>query len=177
MNSKTPETTVADSGSSPAGEESKPANVARRKKILAVSSGGGHWVQMLRISSVLLAHDVTYVTVNKAYGCDVKGSKLYVVVDATAWNKFKLLWQAFQVLVILLRERPEIVLSTGASPGYFATRFAKFIGAHTIWVDSIANVERLSRAGEKAEDFADLWLTQWQHLEMESGPYYKGTVL
>ena len=157
--------------------QSKARNGARPKRVLAVAAGGGHWVQLMRISRVLLDHKVAYVTVSAAYRCDVKGAKLYSVVDATAWNKFKLLWQALQVLVIVLRERPEVIISTGAAPGYFAIRFGKLVGARTIWIDSIANVERLSMSGRKVQPYADLWLTQWQHLTLDSGPSYRGAVL
>lgn len=149
----------------------------RKKKFLAVSSGGGHWVQMLRIAHIFQGHDVSFVTVDKMYASDVPGMRLYVVADATEWNKLKLIVQAFQLLVILLRERPDFVVSTGAAPGFFAIRLGKVLGAHTVWIDSIANVERLSKAGQKVELYADLWLTQWPHLELDSGPYFRGAVL
>ena len=87
----------------------------KRRKVLAVASGGGHWVQLMRLSHILKEHDVAFVTVSQAYQCDVDGRKLYSIVDATAWNKFKLLWQAFQLLVIVFRERPDVVISTGAA--------------------------------------------------------------
>lgn len=149
----------------------------KARKVMAISSGGGHWVQLMRLFPVLEKHDVCFVTVNKAYACDVGARRLYTVIDATAWNKVKLLIQAFQVLLILVWERPDIVISTGAAPGYFALRFAKILGASTIWIDSIANVERLSRSGSKVGPFADLWLTQWSHLSAEQGPAFKGAVL
>lgn len=148
-----------------------------KKRILAVASGGGHWVQLLRVAHVFQGHDVSFVTVDKMYESDVPGMRLYAVADATEWNKLKLIVQAFQLLVILLRERPDFVVSTGAAPGFFAIRMGKLLGAHTIWVDSIANVERLSKAGQNVEQYADLWLTQWPHLELDSGPYFRGAVL
>ncbi len=177
MGNQSPESTVPDSESSLASGRADTGKGASRKRILAVSSGGGHWVQMMRLSGVFQGHDVSYVTVNKGYRCDVEGAKFYSIVDATAWNKLKLLWQALQLLVIVLRERPDVLISTGAAPGYFAIRFAKLIGARTIWIDSMANVERLSRAGTKVQPYADLWLTQWPHLALDSGPSYWGAVL
>lgn len=146
-------------------------------RILAVASGGGHWVQMLRLAHIFRGFQVAFVTVNKMYQSDIPGERLYVVADATEWNKLRLLQQAIQLLVILLRERPNFIISTGAAPGYFALRLGKLFGAHTVWIDSIANVERLSKAGQKVEPFADLWLTQWPHLELDSGPYFRGAVL
>ncbi len=166
--------------SRPAGFQDPPGGTGLphpKKRILAVASGGGHWVQMLRIAHVFQHHDVSFVTVNEMYASDVPGMRLYTVADATEWNKLKLIAQAVQLLVILLRERPDFVVSTGAAPGYFAIWLGKLLGAHTVWVDSIANVERLSKAGQKVERYADLWLTQWPHLELDSGPYYRGAVL
>src|SRR5690606_10447610 len=109
--------------------------------------------------------------------CDVGEARFYSVMDATAWNKWRLVGQALQILLILLRERPDIVLSTGAAPGYFALRFAKLMGCRTVWIDGIANVERLSLAGSKAGEFADRWLTQWPNLSMDGGPRFRGAVL
>jgi UDP-N-acetylglucosamine:LPS N-acetylglucosamine transferase len=78
---------------------------------------------------------------------------------------------------ILLRERPDVIISTGAAPGYFALRLGKWFGARTIWVDSIANVEKLSLSGQRVGKYADLWLTQWPHLARPEGPYFMGGVL
>ena len=71
---------------------------------------------------------------------------------------------ALKVLWTLLRERPTIVVSTGAAPGYLAIRGGRLLGARTIWIDSVANVEELSMSGRMASATADLCLTQWPHL-------------
>jgi hypothetical protein len=68
-------------------------------------------------------------------------------------------------------------VSTGAAPGYFALRFGKLLGSRTIWIDSLANVERLSKAGLLAGKYADLWLTQWPELAQPGGPEYAGQVI
>ena len=68
------------------------------------------------------------------------------------------------MLWVLLRVRPDVVISTGAAPGYFALRFGGLLGARTLWLDSIANAEELSLSGTKASRFADLTLTQWPEL-------------
>jgi UDP-N-acetylglucosamine:LPS N-acetylglucosamine transferase len=84
---------------------------------------------------------------------------------------------AFQLAWIILREKPDVVISTGAAPGYFSLKFAKWVGARTVWVDSIANAECLSLCGRRVGRSADLWLTQWPHLAEPEGPHYQGAVL
>ena len=150
----------------------------KRLRVLAVSSGGGHWVELLRLRPAFDGADVAYVTVSRDYRRDVSDHRFHVVNDATRWSKVAALWQAFRVLLIVLRERPDVIITTGAAPGYFALRMGKWFGARTIWLDSIANVDELSMSGQMAGKHADLWLTQWPHLASGDGrPAHAGGVL
>jgi exopolysaccharide biosynthesis glucuronosyltransferase PssD len=147
------------------------------RKILAVASGGGHWVQLMRLCPAFAGHRVAFVTVNPTYRCDVGDAPFHVVTDATRWNKLALAKAAMQLAWIVLRIRPHVVVSTGAAPGFLAILLGRAIGARTVWIDSIANVERLSLSGERIGRFADLWLTQWPHLVRPGGPSFEGSVL
>lgn len=148
-----------------------------RRTVLALSSGGGHWVQLCRLVSALHGHDIVYATVNRDYAKQVPKQRFYVIPDATRWNKIQLAWLACRVLLLLLQVRPHVVVSTGAAPGYVAIRIAKMLGARTIWLDSIANADALSLSGQRVGPYADLWLTQWPHLADAQGPQYLGSVL
>ena len=149
----------------------------RRPRILLVSSGGGHWVQLLRLRPAFEDCETRYVCVRSSYRQDVPGKRFYVVNDATRWNKVGLLLLGMRMFWILLRVRADAVVSTGAAPGYFALRFGKTLGARTVWIDSIANVEHLSMTGTLVRAYADLWLTQWAHLAQPEGPEFAGAVL
>jgi UDP-N-acetylglucosamine:LPS N-acetylglucosamine transferase len=150
----------------------------KRPKILAISSGGGHWVQLLRMRPAFEDCEVLYATVSRGYQVDLEpDAVLYVVPDANRWSKINLLRSALYIFRLLLRIRPDIVITTGAAPGYFGARIGKLLGARVIWVDSIANADELSLSGQKAGSFVDLWLTQWPHLARESGPHCFGSVL
>ena len=142
-----------------------------------MSSGGGHWVELLRVGPALAGAEVAYVTVQRDYAHDVPAARFYAVNDATRWNKAAVLFMAMRLFLIMLRERPDVVVTTGAAPGYFALRFGRWLGAKTIWLDSIANAGELSMSGRIAGRHADLWLTQWQHLASQDGPEYAGAVL
>ena len=146
-------------------------------KVLAVSSGGGHWIELLRIVPAFTGASLDYITVRPDYEKDIKNGVLHVVRDATQWNPVGAAILAAQVFNLVARIRPDIVVSTGAAPGYFALRFGKLFGARTIWVDSLANVDRLSKSGLLAGKYADLWLTQWPELARSGGPEYAGQVI
>lgn len=146
-------------------------------RILAVASGGGHWAELMRIVHAFEGQDVAFVTVHATYRDDVPDARFYVVRDATRWNKLTLIFLVTQLVRITLRERPNIIISTGAAPGFFAILLGRLLRARTLWLDSIANVEELSMAGRLAGRYADLWLTQWEHLARPGGPYFRGSVM
>ena len=146
-------------------------------KVLAISSGGGHWVQLLRLRPALAGCEVVLATVRDGYRADAAGAEFHVVPDCHRWDKLAVLRCALVVLGLVCRVRPDVVLTTGAAPGYLAARVGRWFGARVIWVDSVANADHLSLSGQKAGAIADLWLTQWPHLACEGGPQYLGSVL
>ena len=153
------------------GEEAVPM------RVLAVSSGGGHWVELLRIRPALEGHDIHFVTVQPGYREDVAAAPFYTVRDATRWNPIGILILAMQLLVLVAQVRPDIVISTGAAPGYFAIRFGKFFKARTIWIDTLATISDMSMSGRMAGKHADLWLTQSPEVAQANGPEYAGRVI
>ncbi len=155
-------------------------------KILAVASAGGHFVQLCRLMPALDGCRAVFVTTNGGMRTEVEEGarrrgepmpKFYEITDANRWHKMRLVKATWQIFCILMKERPDVVLTTGAAPGYLALRLAKILRARTIWIDSIANAEELSLSGQKIGRHADLWLTQWPNLAKDDGPKYEGAVL
>jgi UDP-N-acetylglucosamine:LPS N-acetylglucosamine transferase len=70
----------------------------------------------------------------------------------------KVLWRSFK---IIYRERPDVVISTGATVGCVVCFLGKLFSAKVIWIDSITNVERISLSGRMVRYIADLFLVQW----------------
>ncbi len=148
------------------------------RKVLAIASGGGHWIQLRRLAPVFEGLDVAYVSVLPGYAADVPGHRFYAVQAATRWDRWKLVVLVVQLARILLKERPHVVVTTGSAPGIIALTLAKtLLRAKTIWIDSIANCERMSSSGLQARRVADVWLTQWPELQVKGGPQYWGSVL
>lgn len=151
----------------------------RKTRVLAVSSGGGHWVQLQRLTPAFSDCDVAWATVRPQYRDDLadKSDRFHVLPDATRWNKLGLVHLMLKVFILVLKERPDAIITTGAAPGYFALVFGRLTGKRTCWLDSIANIEELSLSGRKASRWSTLWLTQWKHLAKPDGPEFHGCVL
>jgi len=148
-----------------------------KPKVVALSSGGGHWVQLLRLRPALHNTELVFATVRAEYATDVRGCEFRVIRDANRTEKIALILSAVSIIILLVKERPDVVITTGAAPGYFAVRIGKLLHIKTIWIDSIANAEELSMSGRIVGKWADLWLTQWQHLAKPNGPDYVGNVI
>jgi UDP-N-acetylglucosamine:LPS N-acetylglucosamine transferase len=148
----------------------------KAKRIAAVASAGGHWIQLMRLAPVWSGHDVFFVTTMQGVQ-SVPGREVLHIVDANRWTKWKLVQMFMQVTGIVLKRRPDIVITTGAAPGLAAIVAGRLVGARTVWIDSIANSEQVSGSGRLALRLAALCLTQWEHLAKDGGPEYWGAVL
>jgi UDP-N-acetylglucosamine:LPS N-acetylglucosamine transferase len=147
------------------------------KKILAIASGGGHWIQLTRLCAAFEGIETIFVGVDEIYRAEVTQNKFYSIMNVSRLCKWGIIFTIFKLFFIIYKEKPDVIVTTGSAPGMLALRIGKFLGTSTIWIDSIANVEEMSMSGVKARKYADLWLTQWPHLERPGGPKYFGSVL
>lgn len=148
------------------------------KRVIAVASFGGHWIQLRRLSRVLSEHDTTYISTNRRLSETIgMGEKFICVPEASADSKLRMVMLFISALFITLRLRPSVVLSTGAAPGLAFLIWGRLMGAKTIWIDSIANAEEMSRSGLIARRWATVWMCQWPEVAEKSGAEYSGSVL
>lgn len=152
-------------------------DAAGRQRVMAIASGGGHWVQLRRLAPAFEGSDLVYVTTEPSHRTTVGEARFRVVPDSSRWQRWRVVWCALVISWVLIKERPDAIVTTGAAPGYIAIRLGKYVGARTVWVDSIANADELSMSGEMARRHVDLWLTQWEHLARPDGPHFFGSVL
>jgi UDP-N-acetylglucosamine:LPS N-acetylglucosamine transferase len=107
----------------------------------------------------------------------VGDAEFHVIPNANFSQKLSLVRAAFFAFILVIKTKPDVVVSTGAAPGYIVASIAKLRGARIVWLDSIANADEMSMSGRNAGIFSDLWLTQWPHLARRKGPHYIGSIL
>lgn len=149
----------------------------RPRRVFAVASGGGHWVQLLRLRPAFEGAEVHYATVDPSARDMVAPAPVHLYPDANKDTKLRMILTALRLAVIVLRVRPDVVISTGAAGGYLAIRIARLLGARTVFLDSIANTRQLSVSARLAQSAADLVLSQWPAVAAQSGAQYRGAVL
>ncbi len=148
----------------------------KKIRVVAISSRGGHWIQLLRLRDAFSDQDVTYITTVPEYRSMVGDSDFRIVTEASRKTKFRMILMALQVLWILIRVRPSAIVTTGAAPGFIAVWLGRRLGIRTLWVDSIANADEMSMSGKLAMQHADTVLTQWEHLSSDHVQFHGAVV-
>ncbi len=125
------------------------------------------------MASVEMIYANTFAGLGESIGME----NCYLIEDCNRDTPMSVLRCARDIFVLIRKERPDLIISTGAVQGLIAIVIGKIFGCRTIWVESVANSVELSMSGRLAGKFADLWLTQWQHISRLKGPLYWGSIL
>lgn len=151
--------------------------VSDRRRVLAVASAGGHWMQLMMLRPAFDHHDVTWLTTLPGLAEQSGATPAHVIPDCNRNTPLKVAACVAALSRHVLSLRPHVVISTGALPGVLAFALARPFGARTIWVDSIANAEEMSASGRIARRFATHRLSQWLEVARAEGADYAGSIL
>ena len=151
----------------------------KKLHICLAASAGGHISQLLKLAECWNGYDTFCVTTTEVVREKLSQSgKVYVVGECNRQHPIRVIAVFIRCARIIFKERPDVVISTGAAAGCMLCFLGKIIGSRVVWVDSITNVERISLSGRMVRYIADLFLVQWPQL---AGKYKKvefvGTVV
>jgi len=93
-----------------------------------------------------------------------RNGKTYVIGECNRQHPLAALAVLFRSFRIMLKEKPDVIVTTGSMPLAMLCIVAKLFGKKVVWIDSIANTERFSVSGRLVYHFADIFLTQWPKL-------------
>jgi beta-1,4-N-acetylglucosaminyltransferase len=149
-------------------------------KICLACSPGGHLTQMQRLMPAFEGRDYFFVTFKSDYSRHLE--RAYLIDYRLGYIRERLTWlkTIFIAFRILVKERPDVVISTGG--GEIAIPFCyigKLMGAKVIFIETLARVSTRSAAGKLVYRIADLFLVQWETLLKEYGrkAQYWGSVV
>lgn len=151
--------------------------MARKKRLLAIASGGGHWIELLRLRPAFEGWDVAYVSMFENYTSAIPGARYYTVPDASRFDKLAFPKVLARALPIMLKERPHAIVTTGSAPMLAFLLIARLMGTKTLWIDSIAQAEELSSSGKVARKLATKTVAQWPEVARAEGLDSWGAVL
>ncbi len=141
-------------------------------KVCLACSGGGHLRQILLLKSVYQDLDHFFITQRTplAESAAIE-HRIYYVPDVALGilNRSPRAWWAYArnlagSLKILISERPDVILSTGAGAALNAFLLSRLMGARTIFVETFAHTKTPSLTGRLVSPFAHLHIIQWPAL-------------
>jgi UDP-N-acetylglucosamine:LPS N-acetylglucosamine transferase len=148
-----------------------------KPRLLALASGGGHWVQLQRLKPAFEGFETAYVSMFESYAEQVPDSRYYIVPDASRFDVRSFAPVFAKALRILLKERPKAIVTTGSAPMLSFILLGRLLGARTLWIDSIANSERMSTSGRMAKKLAHRVVSQWPDVAAKEGVECWGAVV
>lgn len=146
-------------------------------KITLVCSHGGHLTEMLYLMEAFDGHDVFFVTYNSPRTRNLKYRKYMLKNIGT--NPIRMLISFFKMLRIFLKEKPELIISTGSEIAIPAFFVAKVLRTKTVFIESWCRVKTPSKTGKIIHPLSDLFLVQWPNLLDRYGKKakYEGAVI
>lgn len=148
-------------------------------KVCVVASAGGHLLQLLKLAESWQEYEVFYVSTLESVTQKLqKLGCFYIIGECNREHPYLAALVFMNCIKIILKENPDVIISTGAAPPCILCLIGKLFGIKIVWIDSIANVERLSLSGRIVRPFADLFLTQWPELaDRYNNVEYVGTII
>ena len=135
-------------------------------KIGIISSCGGHLSEIRALLPAYSRYPHFYVINDRIdLPDDMKGRTYFICHAERDWKVLVNLWESWR---ILRREKPSILLSTGAGPMIPFALWAKILGIRMIFIEIGNQVVRPSWTGRIMHALADRFYYQWKGL----GPYF-----
>ena len=145
-----------------------------KKKVLFISSTGGHLTELLQLSPLFKKYDYTLMTEKTKSNMGLKDkhpgrvhfliSGTYTTLGAKIVYPFKLIGNCFISLFWFLRIRPDVVISTGSHNAGPMCLIAHIFRKKVIFIETFANSEKPTRAGKLIYKFADAFIVQWDSM-------------
>lgn len=143
----------------------------KKKRVMFISSTGGHLNELLMLKKMFNKYDYLIVTEKDFTNKDLKnkyGKNIKYLLYAKQNNKilyaFKLLINCFISLYYYILFRPKYIISTGAHTSGPMLCIGKLLGSKIIFIETFANSQSKTKTGSLVYKFADLFIVQWEEM-------------
>lgn len=141
------------------------------KKILWISSQGGHLNELLQLEELFIQYDSYFMTEKTKATNFLKDQYkkttylLYGTKHHLCTYPFILLINSIISLYQYLKIRPDYIITTGAHTVGPMCTIAKIMGSKIIYIETFANKKSKTATGRIIYLFSDLFLVQWESMK------------
>ena len=154
------------------------------KKVMFISSMGGHLTEMMQLKSIFKSYDYKIVTEKHKSTIGLKSRYKSKIEYLLTGNKDHMLRYIFVIpyniiksLILFLKFRPDVVVTTGAHTCVAMCYIAKIFRKKVIYIESFSNIETKKLTGKLVYTIADIFIVQWHSmLKLYPKAVYEGWI-
>lgn len=142
-----------------------------KKKVMFISSTGGHFNELLQIKKMFEKYNYSIVTekdeITKSYKKEFK-DKLFYLPYGTRKHIFSyvfiFIFLCIKSIALFIKLRPDAVVTTGTHTAVPICYIAKFFRKKVIFIETFANRNTKTLSGKLVYPIADLFIVQWKEM-------------
>lgn len=134
-------------------------------KVCLVGSSGGHLSHLYMLKPFWSQHERFWVTFDKEDARQtVKDEVFYPCHFPTNRNLKNLIRNTFLAWKILRKEKPDVIISTGAAVSIPFFYLGKLFGAKTIYIEVFDRIDAPTLSGKLVYPVTDKFIVQWEEM-------------
>ncbi len=131
-----------------------------------VGSSGGHLTHLYMLKPFWQDKERFWVTFDKEDARSIlKGEKLYPCYYPTNRNLWNLIRNTVLAIKVLRKEKPDVIISTGAAVAVPFFYFGKLIGAKTIYIEVFDRIDKPTVTGKLVYPICDKFVVEWEEMK------------
>lgn len=142
------------------------------KKVLFISSTGGHLSEMMMLNPMFKKYDYHIITEKTKSTIGLKDKyknkinyMVYGTKDHMLTYPFKLFINCIKTVYYYFKIRPEFIVTTGAHTAGPMCVLGHIFGSKVIYIETFANRKSKTITGRNVYKFADLFIVQWESMK------------
>ena len=142
------------------------------KKVLFISSTGGHLTELLQLKPLFKKYDYHIITEKDKANLKLKeeyGNKIDYLPYGTRSKIFEYIFKYFylciKTIILFFKIKPDYIVTTGTHTAGPMCYIAKMFGKKVIYIETIANINRKTATGRLIYPIADLFIVQWEEMK------------
>lgn len=135
-------------------------------KVCLVGSSGGHLTHLYSLKPFWREHERFWVTFDKEDARETLSTEtMYPCYFPTNHNVYNLIRNTFLAWKILRKEKPDLIISSGAAVAVPFFYLGKLFGAKTIYVEVFDRIDKPTLTGKLVYPVADRFIVQWEEMK------------
>ena len=141
-------------------------NKTKDIKVCLVGSSGGHLTHLYMLKPFWENKERFWVTFDKADAQSLlEGEKMYPCYFPTNRNIKNLIKNTFLAIKVLRKEKPNLIISSGAAVAVPFFWLGKLFGAKTIYIEVFDRIDKPTLTGKLVYLVTDKFIVQWDEMK------------